>query len=633
MTRAVPKTTKYLLWIMQDGCCAICGKYTSIDDFESDHKNPWSKSKDSSLLNLQGTCSECNGRKGVNSWRKHQKDLITIADLMRYTPTIRDVIAWVTPGGGKSALPVILAKHLIPTCGQRIAWITPRDNLRSQGETAFLDDRYKSLLGHNIEIRATMTEPDPCRSTKGFITTYHSISSDFKGSAKIFEREFRTHSYLLVLDESHHVAIGSEFHRALQPLWDLAARRLIMTGCLDRSDGDYIAFLPYLPLTNDGKAYVDQNDTPDRRFIKYDLRDALRERAIIPMWFELLDGNASWESRGAEFRKDKISEVDNGEIGSAIYTTLRTDFAFHLLQQTVEHWRTHKLYNPRSLLLVVAPTIALAQKYLRWVRTMGITRADIAVSEDSQLARDNIEAFKTGNLDVLVTVAMAYEGMDAPRATHIACLTHIRARPWIEQMLARATRFDEKAGPWEHQRAWIFAPDDQLFQQVMKDMNEIQEPFVKEGIGHGPGGHGPSIITPISSGVDAMRAGGLDPTEQVNATEHAGLVDAMKRSGLFGIATELQAKMFKEAMNNPQPSPISSSRPEPISVREKRLKDQIDTWIKGNFYRGDGEIMKEINTEIIRRYGKSRPTMNEQELRKVWDERMIWAAQFLGRQT
>ena len=41
-----------------------------------------------------------------------------------------------------------------------------------------------------------------------------------------------------------------------------------------------------------------------------------------------------------------------------------------------------------------------------------------------------------------VVNAMAYEGLDAPAVSVVASLTHIRSRPWLEQMVARATRVD-----------------------------------------------------------------------------------------------------------------------------------------------------------------------------------------------
>ncbi|MCQ8242225.1 helicase-related protein [Rhizosaccharibacter radicis] len=49
---------------------------------------------------------------------------------------------------------------------------------------------------------------------------------------------------------------------------------------------------------------------------------------------------------------------------------------------------------------------------------------------------------------ILVTVAMAYEGLDAPEVAVVAALTHIRSRSWLEQMVARATRVDPRAGPY-----------------------------------------------------------------------------------------------------------------------------------------------------------------------------------------
>jgi len=56
---------------------------------------------------------------------------------------------------------------------------------------------------------------------------------------------------------------------------------------------------------------------------------------------------------------------------------------------------------------------------------------------------------KTDKIDVLVTVAMAYEGLNIPAVSHIICLTRIRSAPWIEQMTARANRIDKNGGPYE----------------------------------------------------------------------------------------------------------------------------------------------------------------------------------------
>ena len=53
---------------------------------------------------------------------------------------MRDILAAVTPGGGKSLLPVLAAQALIAAgiC-ERICWVVPRDSLRLQAEEVFAD--------------------------------------------------------------------------------------------------------------------------------------------------------------------------------------------------------------------------------------------------------------------------------------------------------------------------------------------------------------------------------------------------------------------------------------------------------------------------------------------------------------
>jgi hypothetical protein len=129
-------------------------------------------------------------------------------------------------------------------------------------------------------------------------------------------------------------------------------------------------------------------------------------------------------------------------------------------------------------LLVVAPDQAQARRYLeglrRWVPPGQAGSMALAVSEERG-AHETLAAFRlTPEPSVLVTVAMAYEGLDAPEVAVVAALTHIRSRPWLEQMVARATRVDPHAGPYEAQRATVFHPDDPLFARFRWRMEREQ---------------------------------------------------------------------------------------------------------------------------------------------------------------
>ncbi len=52
----------------------------------------------------------------------------------------RDILAAVTPGDGKSLLPVIAAARLIAAgIVERVCWVVPGDSLRLQAEEGFAD--------------------------------------------------------------------------------------------------------------------------------------------------------------------------------------------------------------------------------------------------------------------------------------------------------------------------------------------------------------------------------------------------------------------------------------------------------------------------------------------------------------
>src|SRR5262249_51374509 len=55
---------RYWIWRSQDGLCAICGEELG-EDFELDHRTPYSKGGKTHLANGQATCARCNREKGA----------------------------------------------------------------------------------------------------------------------------------------------------------------------------------------------------------------------------------------------------------------------------------------------------------------------------------------------------------------------------------------------------------------------------------------------------------------------------------------------------------------------------------------------------------------------------------------
>jgi len=472
------------------------------------------------------------------SLRKHQREFETTINKIANGLNIRTIYCHVTPGGGKSILPIIAGRLIgFANRADKLCWIAPRLSLINQAEREFINPYFRHFLGHELEIRSSTNENNPSRNLNGFATTYNAVGMD----EGILESEFERYRYILIMDEFHHVALESVWHAALAPLFRLAAVRVMMTGTCERGDGQKIAFMPY--RQNGCGLVPDLKDTPDTAVIRYTRADALAERAIIPLAFHLSDGQASWQTRAGQVKKvqslDRMSDFDATK---ALYTALRTEYAEDLLKAGLAHWQEHRKTNPEAKCLVVCSDIKQAERHTKNLKEWGLTRLDIATSDDSASALKAINKMKAGRLDVLVTVAMAYEGLSIPAVSHIICLTRIRSTPWIEQMTARANRIDPNGGPYDQQIGHIFAPADPLFKEIVSRIEAEQLPILQQrqrakderdrsenegfSLECAPGG-----ITPLSSAMTGNREVILNGNMEIS-TRTASEIEAELRKAI-----------------------------------------------------------------------------------------------------
>lgn len=214
-------------------------------------------------------------------------------------------------------------------------------------------------------------------------------------------------------------------------------------------------------------------------------------------------------------------------------------------------------------LLVVAPDQVAARHYLavirRWIPVAMADEVAWSATSDLPRAHEILAAFRLQpDPSILVTVAMAYEGLDAPEVGVVAALTHIRSRPWLEQMMARATRVDPRAGPYAAQQALLFHPDDPLFAQFRRRMEFEQGTLARRPQARAKQNAlplwllnvlppSPNGITPLDSNALALRFDKLQPgpdlamrhpeQEATQAVEdeagHAGLKGSLAGPGLY----------------------------------------------------------------------------------------------------
>lgn len=419
--------------------------------------------------------------------RAHQKDLqVYLSDLEDHDLPV-NILADVVPGGGKSMLPGLLAERFPQ---MPIACFVPRLSLRRQMAVGL-------KKGFKIDIRESENDWNPSRSTRGFVATHAALTSN----PQLWVDELRRKNYLLIIDEMHHAkkTRSSEPNALAAAIAQLRFGVFLgMTGTLETNDNSLIYGLEYKETP---KGYEVDIDAFGGHVIRYTREKALLEKAIVPVEFHHHDGPVQWENKFG-IQETTLSGVDRDNESQAIWTALQTGLADDLLDNCVEHW---KEFGDR--LLVVTADQQSAKRYQKQLKSRGYTTG-LAIS-DADSAHDDIEQFRYGRLQVLVTCQMAYEGLDVPEITHVAALTHIRSVPWIEQMLARAWR----ASPLKS-KCWAFVPSDPRMDRVIQRIRDEQPaivPFESTSPTAGTGGSlSPEAFVAINGKVDAITAQMLD---------------------------------------------------------------------------------------------------------------------------
>ena len=548
--------------------------------------------------------------------RDHQRRILAIARAIAGGAEAQDLLAAVTPGGGKSLLPVLMAHELIEAgIVERVCWVVPRDSLRLQAEEAFADPLWRQALGHRVSVRAAENAPDPCRGLQGYVTTYQGVAA----APDLHLAEFQRHRTLLVVDELHHLPALAEldpggrargegeavdeaaaWSAALLPLLECARVRLLLSGTLERADGRRILWLPYRRGSKAATREVDL-EAPGWAVVGYSRAQALAEKAVLPVTFGALDGEASWlepaDATGArpQVGPHRLSGSHPAETTRpALFTALRTGFAEALLEEAFRATRRVRAERRAAMglppgavarglgkLLVVAPDQAQARRYLDALRRrVPGTQAESLrlATSDERDAHETLAAFRLRpEPSILVTVAMAYEGLDAPEVAVVAALTHIRSRPWLEQMVARATRVDPRAGPYEVQQALVFHPDDPFFGQFRWRMEEEQGTRAKAPKPPRQGvlplwlrermeeARERDAIVPLESNALALRLSTLRPGPDLAA----GLAAARPGPGM----AEAQGELL-----------------DPPSVAERRLRAQLGELVAAQVVEDEGRL-------------------------------------------
>lgn len=394
----------------------------------------------------------------------------------------------VTPGGGKSMLPSIMATHLIPSGAiDLICWVTPRQNLSKQAADGFEVDRgeyynfhcpYKGKFRQN---RAPILGPEEIfeEQIRCYTTTYNAILSA-KNKTGFHTWMFNRYKVALVLDECHHLADieeGQAFCEAVRPLQEMAAFTMVMTGTPDRNDGKQIPFIEY-PFKDPSKdRFMPSFD------VIYDREKAISEGAKLPINFQVLDGTFTFEEEDSEpvdIDSDGIllSTADDLQRRQVFNKGMGTnsDYVRQAIDRTCRDFLDNRsaINYPHAQVIFVVTLQDHADHWQRYIEREHGLKCALAVSNNSESCAQ-IMRFRDGAYDALITVGMAYEGLDAPATTHMCVLRNIRSEPFLEQCFDRATRIDYRStSAPQSQCAHIYVPSDGKMGTIIENLYEKQ---------------------------------------------------------------------------------------------------------------------------------------------------------------
>lgn len=396
--------------------------------------------------------------------RLHQAELKARAEEIAAGRVKSDTtVAHITPGGGKSLAAAVFARELLKAKKiDRVVWVCPRTSLVLQGAEGFRDPDFNP----DYSARAADNTPPLFRDAHigkiCYVTTYQSIAA----RPDLHFKECSLYRYLLILDEPHHLkdddAENGSWVRPIDDLVGNAEHTLLMTGTIERHDKKLI---PYIEYEDDGVIKLPKKDILYSRF------EALLEEAIVQSEFVYEKGWAKFEDDDG-IHNVEISQATDAEVSQVIQTFLgKTEFRDRLLMRGLEHWvNQRKTYKSRCIVVCASQDMARAvSKQISELHPK--CEVALAISDDPRSDKV-IKAFRRGQFGhVLVTVGMAYEGLDVPDCKHMICLTDARSIPWLEQAFARVTRVDYKAIaagiPYSEQKAFIFVPDDPKMRTVV----------------------------------------------------------------------------------------------------------------------------------------------------------------------
>lgn len=376
----------------------------------------------------------------------------------------RDFLAVATPGAGKTTFALVaIRRALLARQVRRCVIVVPTQHLKQQW--AHAAERFHL----HLDPEWTAAYGGLPSDVHGVVVTYQQVAAS-PGSL----RELVRGSYA-VLDEIHHAGESRSWGDGIRCAFDLAERRLSLSGTPFRSDQSTIPFVHY----------AGDLARPD---YEYGYGEALKDRLVVrPIYFPRINGHMEWTAPGgldcaATFEDPLTRDLANQRLRTAL------DAGGEWLPSVLARAHAQLAHVRRSDPTAGGLVIAMDQEHARGIAEIMRERlgvyATVATSDDPAASR-KIADFTSGGAPWIIAVRMISEGVDIPRLRIGVFATNTITELFFRQAVGRLVRWTGGPG---RQAAYMFIPDDKRLRLYASGIAEqrrhcLRKPSDDDGFG------------------------------------------------------------------------------------------------------------------------------------------------------
>ncbi|KGN36362.1 DEAD/DEAH box helicase, partial [Knoellia aerolata] len=281
----------------------------------------------------------------------------------------KDFLAVATPGAGKTTYALRIAAELLESGEvEAITVIAPTEHLKTQWSEA------AARVGIQLDPRFSNSTAVHSREYDGVALTYAQVAS----RPDLHRRRTESTKTFVILDEIHHGGDARSWGDAIREAFDLATRRLSLTGTPFRSDTNPIPFVRY-EMDEAGILRSAADYT-------YGYAAALRDAVVRPVLFLAYGGAMRWRTKAGDEIAARLGEpMTKDQTAQAWRTALdpKGEWIPSVLAAADKRLTEVRRHVPDAGALVIASNQTSARAYARILESITGDKPTVVLSDDA----------------------------------------------------------------------------------------------------------------------------------------------------------------------------------------------------------------------------------------------------------